>query len=136
MKLDFPKFNGSEDPTRWICRADQFFEFHQTPEDDRTPLASFNLEGNAQGMVLLNSKNFFGDLTKLEQTGSMRDYQTQFERLLICARKLSQEQQVDCFTSGLVIGLQVEVKATKPTSHWISWTVRGSPSTYREDIWH
>ncbi|KAL4201804.1 hypothetical protein AMTRI_Chr02g260510 [Amborella trichopoda] len=48
VKLDFPKFNGEEDPTSWVCRADQFFEFHHTPEEDRVPLASFNLEGDAQ----------------------------------------------------------------------------------------
>ncbi|KAL4198443.1 hypothetical protein AMTRI_Chr03g140240 [Amborella trichopoda] len=41
-------FNGEEDPTRWVCRADMFFEFHHTPEEDRVPLASFNLEGDAQ----------------------------------------------------------------------------------------
>jgi hypothetical protein len=26
-KLNFPKFNGSEDPTSWVCRVEQFFEF-------------------------------------------------------------------------------------------------------------
>ena len=26
-KLDFPRFNGSEDPTSWVCRVEQFFEF-------------------------------------------------------------------------------------------------------------
>ena len=26
-KHDFPRFNGSEDPTSWICRVEQFFEF-------------------------------------------------------------------------------------------------------------
>jgi len=26
-KLNFPKYNGTEDPTSWVCRAEQFFEF-------------------------------------------------------------------------------------------------------------
>ena len=26
-KLVFPYFNGSEDPTSWICQVEQFFEF-------------------------------------------------------------------------------------------------------------
>jgi hypothetical protein len=27
VKLDFSRFNGDEDPTMWICRAEQFFRF-------------------------------------------------------------------------------------------------------------
>lgn len=38
VELDISKFNGNEDPTSWICRADQFFKFHQTPEEQRVPL--------------------------------------------------------------------------------------------------
>ncbi|KAK1373085.1 hypothetical protein POM88_029278 [Heracleum sosnowskyi] len=48
MTLDFPRFNGVEDPTSWLCRAEQFFEIHGTPSQERVPLASFNLEGEAQ----------------------------------------------------------------------------------------
>ncbi|CAB4303865.1 unnamed protein product [Prunus armeniaca] len=48
VKLDFPHFNGLEDPTSWVCCAEQFFEFHHTLEKERVPLASFNLEGDAQ----------------------------------------------------------------------------------------
>jgi hypothetical protein len=29
VKLDFPRFNGDEDPTMWICRAEQFFRFQE-----------------------------------------------------------------------------------------------------------
>ncbi|KAL4197196.1 hypothetical protein AMTRI_Chr04g249880 [Amborella trichopoda] len=107
VKLDFPKFNGEEDPTSWVRRADQFFEFHHTPEEDRVPLASFNLEADAQlwyqpmkevgGIASWNDfksslhahygptqfQDIFDDLTKLQQTGFVREYQTQFERLLI-----------------------------------------------------
>jgi len=47
VKLDFPHFNGREDPTSWICRAKQFFRFHDTPIADQVELASFHLEGEA-----------------------------------------------------------------------------------------
>jgi len=30
VKLDFPRFNGEEDPTSWVCRAEQFFRFQGT----------------------------------------------------------------------------------------------------------
>ena len=29
-KLDFPRYDGSKDPTLWICRTEQFFEFQRT----------------------------------------------------------------------------------------------------------
>eukprot|EP00268_Persea_americana_P002743 TRINITY_DN10847_c0_g2_i2.p2 TRINITY_DN10847_c0_g2~~TRINITY_DN10847_c0_g2_i2.p2 ORF type:complete len:145 (+),score=23.88 TRINITY_DN10847_c0_g2_i2:142-576(+) len=48
VKLDFPRFKGGEDPTSWLCRAEQFFQFHETPEVERVSLASFHLEGNVQ----------------------------------------------------------------------------------------
>lgn len=48
VKLNFPRFDGSEDPTSWLCRVGQFFDFHHTQEEDRVPLASFHLEGEAQ----------------------------------------------------------------------------------------
>ncbi len=43
VKLDFPRFNGGEDPTSWICHAEQFFRFYETPLEDQVALASFHL---------------------------------------------------------------------------------------------
>ncbi|KAA8548911.1 hypothetical protein F0562_000595 [Nyssa sinensis] len=140
VKLDFPRFNGGEDPTSWLCRADQFFDFHETPEGERVALASFHLEGDAQlwyqllkqemGVISwetfkegLHSRygptqfyDFFGELTKLQQTGSVREYQTQFEKLLAKAGSLSQTQQVSCFVSGLKESIKADVLAGRPNS--------------------
>ncbi|KAK2992559.1 LOW QUALITY PROTEIN: hypothetical protein RJ640_010441 [Escallonia rubra] len=108
VKLDFSKFHGDEDSTSW---ADQFFDFRQTPDEEKVPLASFNLEGHAQVWYQLikedqgtiswptfkekfhvrygptKFQDFFGDLTKLQQSSTVKEYQTQFERLLIRAGK-------------------------------------------------
>lgn len=46
VRLDFPKFNG-EDPSGWVYRADQFFNYHQTNPHHRVLLASFHMEGKA-----------------------------------------------------------------------------------------
>lgn len=37
VKLDFSRFNGEEDPnpTSWVCRAEQFFRFQGTSEEER-----------------------------------------------------------------------------------------------------
>ena len=48
VKLDFPRFNGEEDPTNWLCRAEQVFQFHETQEANLVSFASFHLEGDAQ----------------------------------------------------------------------------------------
>ncbi|KAL4186481.1 hypothetical protein AMTRI_Chr09g14350 [Amborella trichopoda] len=140
VKLDFPKFNGEEDPTSYVCRVVQFFEFHHTPEEDRVPLASFNLEGDAQLWYQLMKEeggiaswyefksslharygptqfqDFFGDLIKLQQIGSVREYQTQFERLLIQAGRLTPLQQMGCFISGLKESIKMDVQACQPAT--------------------
>lgn len=118
VKLEFPRYNGEEDPTSWICRADQFFNFHQTAEEDRVPLASFNMEGDAQLWYQILKKkrtqvswdeikeglhsrygpnkfqDFHGEFSKLQQSETVKDYQTQFERLLIRIGTLEEEHQI------------------------------------------
>ena len=61
-------------------------------------------------------EDFFGDLTKHRQTGNIREYQTDFERLLARVGQLTAAQQVGCFVSGLKESIRVEVQASKPTS--------------------
>ncbi|CAN0838579.1 hypothetical protein LINGRAHAP2_LOCUS2229 [Linum grandiflorum] len=53
----------------------------------------------------------FVELTKLN-----RDYQTQFEKLLICGGQLSNAQQVSCFIRGLKPRICIHVQAGKLTS--------------------
>ncbi|KAA8517098.1 hypothetical protein F0562_017391 [Nyssa sinensis] len=117
VKLDFPRFNGEEDTTSWVCRVEQFFQFHQTPEEEWVALASFHLEGDAQlwyqllkqdrGVMTWQEfcddlhtrygpsqfQDFFGELIKLQQVGSVRDYQARFEKLLSKAGHFPQNYQ-------------------------------------------
>ncbi|KAJ0113157.1 hypothetical protein Patl1_03570 [Pistacia atlantica] len=44
LKLSFPKFNG-DDPTCWIYKAEQYFDFKNVGPDQQVQLASFHLEG-------------------------------------------------------------------------------------------
>ncbi|XP_020582663.1 uncharacterized protein LOC110026161 [Phalaenopsis equestris] len=132
-KLDFPRYNGMDDPTGWICRVEQFFEFQSTEEAEKLLMASYHLDDNVQlwyqrfknrregvNWEVFNYElhlrygpsryqNFFGDFTKLKQTGSIRDYQMDFDRLLHRAGHLSEEQQVGCFVSRLKDAIQVDV---------------------------
>jgi hypothetical protein len=61
-------------------------------------------------------KDHFGDLTKLWQVGSVRDYQTEFERLLSCVGKLSSQHLLGYFMSGLKETIRTEVQAARPTT--------------------
>jgi hypothetical protein len=139
LKLDFPRFNGAEDPTSWICRAEQFFRFHEMPIEDHVALASFHLKGETQlwyqllqqESESLNWPTFkagllarygptqffdhFGELTKLQQIGTVKDYHTKFEQLLAKAGPLPRVRQVSCFVSGLKEGIKADVLAGRPT---------------------
>ncbi|GMY10691.1 disease resistance-like protein DSC1 [Fagus crenata] len=58
--------------------------------------------------------DYFGELTKLQQTGSVRDYQSRFENLLAKAGHLPPARQVSCFISGLKEGIKADVLAGRP----------------------
>ena len=45
-RLKFPKYSG-EDPTEWLSRVAQFFEFQGIADNQKVTLASFHLEGEA-----------------------------------------------------------------------------------------
>jgi hypothetical protein len=45
-KLAFPKYFG-EDPTEWLSKVAQFFEFQGKNDNQKVSLASFHLEGEA-----------------------------------------------------------------------------------------
>jgi hypothetical protein len=61
-------------------------------------------------------EDHFGDLTKLQQVGTVRDYQLHFEQLLSRVGKLSIPHQLGCFVNGLKGDLRTEVQALKPST--------------------
>jgi hypothetical protein len=46
LKLDFPRFDGT-DPTNWILKAEQFFNYNNTPDLQKVSFAAFHMEGRA-----------------------------------------------------------------------------------------
>ncbi|RVW31621.1 Transposon Tf2-11 polyprotein [Vitis vinifera] len=107
-KIEFPRFAG-DDPTEWFNRVAQFFEFQRTLEDQKVSLAAFHMEGEAnQWWQWLNrtykeenrtvtwtmfadelwarfgptdGEDFDEALSHIKQSGSLRDYQREFEKL-------------------------------------------------------
>ncbi|XLU46183.1 hypothetical protein S245_040997 [Arachis hypogaea] len=46
VKLDFPRFDG-RDVLGWIFRAEQFFYYYNTPDEDRITIAAIHMDGDA-----------------------------------------------------------------------------------------
>lgn len=139
IKLDIPRFDGS-DPLGWIFKINQFFEFHNTPEDQRIRMASFYMEGEAltwyqwmhsngqllswpmfiQSLELRFAPSQYEDprgaLFKLCQTGSVKEYQTEFETLANRIIGLPAPFYLSCFVSGLKPTIRREVQAFQPMS--------------------
>ena len=139
-KLRFPKYDGSDDPISWLHRCEQFFRAARTEEDEKVWLASFYMEGDAQlwyyrlernqgvptwprFVELVNLRfgpptrsNPFGELISLKRTGSVVEYQNAFLQLLARCDGVSEQQQINIFTSGLRNPLQVDVELQQPAT--------------------
>ncbi|GJU79907.1 ty3-gypsy retrotransposon protein [Tanacetum coccineum] len=105
MRLDVPKFFGT-DPERWVFSITKYFALLDTPVDQRLKVVGFNLEGDAaewfrwmscKGLIttwdnfLESVQHRFGPckyedpqgaLSKLLQTGTVAQYQCEFEKLI------------------------------------------------------
>ena len=142
-KLEFPRFSG-DDPTKWLNRVDQFFEFQEIAADQKVRLASFHLEGEAnqwwqwfrkafaegQGSISWetfedevrarfgppDSEDFDEALSRVRQTGTLRDYQREFERLGNRVRGWTQKALVGTFMGGLKPEVADGIRMFKPQS--------------------
>ncbi|GAU45274.1 hypothetical protein TSUD_99960 [Trifolium subterraneum] len=139
MKLDVPKFDGT-DAMGWIFKISQFFDFHQTTEEERLTVASFYMEGPALSWYQWMHKNnqintWFGFLQALEmrfapsyydepssalfklvQKTTVNSYLIKFERLTNRIVGLPQPFLLSCFISGLSPEIRREVQALRPLS--------------------
>lgn len=122
MKLDFPRFKGG-DPTSWIFKVIQYFNYYQAQEAKKVLHASYHLDDDAliwfqdsehelncwddfvREIQLRFGPASYDDpmelLTKLKHTNSVIAYKGQFESLSIRIRNLSDMHKLSCFISGL-----------------------------------
>jgi len=137
IKLDFPRFDGSE-PINWVLKAQQFHSYNQIPENQKVSLAAFHMErraltwyhwlmdsgyiGGYEDFVSALKTRFapsvFGDpvgtFTKLKQSSTVEDYQTQFEILSNKISGLTEGFKVSTFLSGLKEEIRIIVTMLKP----------------------
>jgi len=135
-KLEFPRYSG-DDPTEWFNRASQFFEYQESTDDQKVVLASFHLEGEAnqwwqwlrrsyqdEGKVVTwevfveelwarfgptDCEDFDEALSCVKQTGTLRDYQKEFERLGNRVQGWTQKALVGTFMGGLKPEISQEI---------------------------
>ncbi|XP_011027642.1 PREDICTED: transposon Ty3-G Gag-Pol polyprotein [Populus euphratica] len=137
FKLSFPKFSGN-DPTGWVYKAEQFFEFQNIANDQRVQLASFHLEGLALQWHRWLTKykgtltwleftaaflHRFGPteyedpseaLTRYRQVTTVAAYQEAFEGLSHRVDGLPEPFLVGCFIAGLRDDIRLDVKIKQP----------------------
>ncbi|KAH9768883.1 hypothetical protein KPL71_011779 [Citrus sinensis] len=140
-KLEFPHYAGN-DPTEWFNRVDQFFEYQGSTEDQNVVLPSFHLEGEANQWWQWLRKSYqeegrdvtweifmeelwarFGPtdcedfdeaLSRVKQTGTLRDYQKEFERLGNRVQGWTQKALVGTFMGGLKPEISEEIRLFRP----------------------
>ncbi|CAA0834114.1 Unknown protein, partial [Striga hermonthica] len=134
-------FTGS-DPEAWLNRIAQYFELNETEGHDRVRYAPFNLDGEAnvwwqwlsriyrrrQQVItwtdferdLLkrfgtsNYHNYNEALARIRQTGNLREYIKEFERLACRVRDWSEDALVGAFIGGMRFDLAAEVRLERP----------------------
>ncbi|KAK2416226.1 hypothetical protein P8452_61193 [Trifolium repens] len=138
VKLDFPRFDG-KNVLNWIFKAEQFFDYHNTPDSDRLVISSVHLDHDVVPWYQMcqRSQPFrswqeftraleldFGPsaydcpraaLFKLTQTGTVSDYYREFNTLANRVYGVSTEAFLDCFISGLQVDIRRDVLALSPT---------------------
>lgn len=137
IKLDFPRFDGSN-VIGWIFKAEQFFDYHKTPDQERLIIASVHLDHDIvpwfqmmqRNSQIPNWKAFtraleqdFGpslydcpraSLFKLVQTGTVNEFYLEFTVLANRSQGLTTEAMLECFISGLQEDIRRDVRAMEP----------------------
>ncbi|GJV37347.1 retrovirus-related pol polyprotein from transposon TNT 1-94 [Tanacetum coccineum] len=149
MRLDVPKFNKA-DLDAWIFSINEYFKLLETKPEQRLCIIWFNLEGDAAEWyrwmtrnklvtswdgLLENVCNRFGlskyedpqgALSKLLQTGTVAQYQSEFEKLMNRVIDVSESLLISFYISGLKSTLQRELLVSKPTTLGEAYNFRRS----------
>ena len=136
--MEFPTFDGKEDPLEWLNHCEQYFRGQRTIEEDKVWLASYHLKGAAhtwyfmverdcatvtwpQFKELCNERfgpplrtNPLGKLARLRFRTTVDDYQERFSSLLCHTSPLAPDQQVQLFTAGLPERIKIDVELMNP----------------------
>ncbi|GKV05606.1 hypothetical protein SLEP1_g17598 [Rubroshorea leprosula] len=138
--VDFPSYDGIENFRGWLYKCNRFFKAHNVPDENKVKIASMYLSDDAiiwhecymqDNMTFPNWRDYIFDMSlrfgegemqdpiilwkNLNQTGSVNDYQKDFERIRSKV-KCSEKQAVAMFVGGLKEELQHSVACYNPKS--------------------
>jgi len=138
QKLEFPTYDGKDDPLGWLNKCEQFFTAQQTRHADWVWLASFHLNGVAQQWYLVLesdcgrptwedfrslchqrfgpplSTNHLSDLARLPFTSTVEAYMEAFQARAAHAGHLAPRQKALLFTGGLPDHIRIDVELLEP----------------------
>nr|GLL39467.1 uncharacterized protein LOC109178468 [Ipomoea trifida] len=157
-RLEFPRFDGREDPSAWLHRCEQFFKAQNTPAREFVSLAAFHLTGVAQTWHLrleledpaISWRHFkqrcylrfgpglrgnaLGMLTYVRQNGRpVEEYTDEFQEILGLTTTVHQDQEVDLYTAGLDEWLRIDVENMHPPNLDVAMNIARSSS--RKQRW-
>jgi hypothetical protein len=139
-RLEFPTFDGKEDPLSWLNRCETFFRGQNTPERRRVWYAAMHLTGSAQlwysrleltagtpswrRFTQLVQQRFrppmtdspVGQIMLLRRDGSVEEYTDKFLALACHDADLTELQLIQMYTAGLVNPLKTDVALRRPQS--------------------
>jgi hypothetical protein len=139
-KLEFPKYDGTGDPLPWLNRCERYFTVRRTPEPKCVALAACYLLNGAQlwfhrlelnggrpswsqFIQLVNSlfgpsltDTPLGELAMLCRTGSVNEFAKRFMALSCRDPTITEQQQIQLFTTGLGDPLRLDVALQQSTS--------------------
>ncbi|XP_075515833.1 uncharacterized protein LOC142550640 [Primulina tabacum] len=100
MQIDFPRFSGDH-PSAWVARIQSCTEF---------------LSAIIKRFGPLEYEDHFGKLSKLTQSGSLAEYQHQFEQLTNNILDIPEHVLISCFVFGLRPEIRKETQVYRPRS--------------------
>ncbi|VFR02874.1 unnamed protein product [Cuscuta campestris] len=138
-KVEFPKFSGG-DPRGWVLKAEKYFRYYGTSEEDKVEIAAMHPEGDALDLfswisaerTLLYWEEFIKIIEEhyeppeylnpdehfvlIKQTGSVQDYRQEWARRVARVQNWPDHCLLGVFIAGLREDLRSEVKIHKPKS--------------------
>ncbi|XP_047952978.1 uncharacterized protein LOC125198733 [Salvia hispanica] len=138
IRMDFSKFNGTDDPRVWLNRARQYYRAQDTPAKKWVQWASYHLDGEAnqwwqwfsarhiritwsmfeKGLLQRFSTAELEEadeaIVRLKQTGSFRSYLIEFERLVNCVPHWKDKVLLGAFMAGVQDDLAKEIRFFRP----------------------
>ncbi|GJZ55399.1 retrotransposon gag domain, retroviral aspartyl protease [Tanacetum coccineum] len=115
MKMEFPKFKGG-DPRGWILKAEKYFCYYHTPNEQKVKVASMYLEGDALDLFawITEFQNPDEHFCGVKQTGTVQEYRQEFAKRASRVHNWPEHCLLGVFLNGLKVDLKADVRIHKP----------------------